>query len=150
MSEPPTAQVGQFFRVASIDADSHYVLEAVDAPQGGVTDVIVGKSSVVGDDGIANIVMAPSRGGKYGVVAINADIRSGFTYSGFGELVINRITDAQISTRKEGNAVGIRLDHLDKAVKAAMCDGKGAAWTPEEQAAAQERIGILSTDGEVY
>lgn len=31
---------------------------------------------------------------------------------------------------------------LDYAVKAAMCDGKGAAWTAAEQAAARERMGI--------
>lgn len=32
--------------------------------------------------------------------------------------------------------------NLDKAVKAAMCDGKGAAWTSAEQKAARERMGI--------
>ena len=31
---------------------------------------------------------------------------------------------------------------LDYAVKAAMCDGEGAAWTAAEQAAARERMGI--------
>lgn len=31
---------------------------------------------------------------------------------------------------------------LDYAVKAAMCDGKGAAWSEDEQASARERIGI--------
>lgn len=31
---------------------------------------------------------------------------------------------------------------LDYAVKAAMCDGKGAAWTDAEQAAARERMGL--------
>lgn len=32
--------------------------------------------------------------------------------------------------------------NLDKAVKAAMCDGKGAAWTAAEQKAARDRIGV--------
>ena len=32
--------------------------------------------------------------------------------------------------------------NLDKAVKAAMCDGKGAAWTSAEQAAARSRMGL--------
>lgn len=36
---------------------------------------------------------------------------------------------------------------LDYAVKAAMCDGKGAAWTAAEQAAARERMGV--TEGAV-
>ena len=32
--------------------------------------------------------------------------------------------------------------NLDYAVKAAMCDGKGAAWTAAEQAAARKRMGF--------
>lgn len=36
--------------------------------------------------------------------------------------------------------------YLDYAVKAAMCDGKGAAWTAEEQAAARERMGVEWTE----
>lgn len=32
--------------------------------------------------------------------------------------------------------------NLDYAVKAAMCDGKGAAWTDAEQAAARKRMGF--------
>lgn len=31
---------------------------------------------------------------------------------------------------------------LDYAVKAAMCDGKGAVWTSDERAAARDRMGI--------
>ena len=34
---------------------------------------------------------------------------------------------------------------MDYAVKAAMCDGKGAAWTADEQAAARERMGLNAT-----
>jgi hypothetical protein len=33
---------------------------------------------------------------------------------------------------------------LDYAVKAAMCDGKGAAWTEAEQLAARDRMGITA------
>ena len=36
---------------------------------------------------------------------------------------------------------------LDYAVKAAMCDGKGAAWTAAEQAAAKKRMGIEESGG---
>lgn len=32
--------------------------------------------------------------------------------------------------------------NIDYAVKAAMCDGKGAAWTENEQKAARERMGV--------
>ena len=35
--------------------------------------------------------------------------------------------------------------NLDYAVKAAMCDGKGAEWTNEEKAAARDRMGLENT-----
>lgn len=37
----------------------------------------------------------------------------------------------------------ITSSNIDYAVKAAMCDGKGAAWTEEEQAAARARMGTI-------
>ena len=40
--------------------------------------------------------------------------------------------------------------NLDYAVKAAMCDGKGAAWTEDEQVAARSRMGIVSMTQEEY
>lgn len=46
--------------------------------------------------------------------------------------------------RRETSAAAITPKSLDYAVKAAMCDGKGAAWTDAEQAAALERIGGAS------
>lgn len=57
----------------------------------------------------------------------------------------------RISQRTPDNVNGIYANQyisnssLDAAVVAAMCDGKGAAWTAEEQAAARERMGALST-----
>lgn len=50
-----------------------------------------------------------------------------------------------IDYRKHATSNGfgaINTTNLDYAVKAAMCDGKGTAWTAEEQAAARERMGI--------
>ena len=50
--------------------------------------------------------------------------------------------DAEISARSTTNRRAICISNLDYAVKAAMCDGKGAAWTDAEQAAARKRIGL--------
>ena len=47
----------------------------------------------------------------------------------------------QVTINKRGHQL-IGGDTLDYAVKAAMCDGKGATWTENEQKAAQERLGI--------
>lgn len=57
----------------------------------------------------------------------------------------------RISQRTPDNVNGIYANQyisnssLDAAVVAAMCDGKGDAWTAEEQAAARERMGALGT-----
>lgn len=58
-----------------------------------------------------------------------------------GKLALVPPTDAQISTHTHTQRP-ITPSCMDYAVKAAMCDGKGAAWTEAEQKAARERMGI--------
>ena len=58
-----------------------------------------------------------------------------------GKLSLVPPTDAQISTHTHTQRP-ITPSCMDYAVKAAMCDGKGAAWTSAEQKAARERMGI--------
>lgn len=50
--------------------------------------------------------------------------------------------DRRIESNLEdvANTFTITLNRLDYAVKAAMCDGKGAAWTADEQKAARGRM----------
>ena len=50
-------------------------------------------------------------------------------------------TDAQISTHAHTQRP-ITPSCMDYAVKSAMCDGKGTAWTAAEQKAARERMGV--------
>ena len=58
-----------------------------------------------------------------------------------GKLSLVPPTDAQISTHTHTQRP-ITPSCMDYAVKAAMCDGKGAVWMKNEQKAARERIGI--------
>lgn len=58
-----------------------------------------------------------------------------------GKLALVPPTDAQISTHTHTQRP-ITPSCMDYAVKAAMCDGKGAAWAEAEQKAARERMGI--------
>lgn len=58
-----------------------------------------------------------------------------------GKLALVPPTDAQISTHTHTQRP-ITPSCMDYAVKAAMCDGKGAAWTEAEQKAARERVGV--------
>lgn len=58
-----------------------------------------------------------------------------------GKLALVPPTDAQISTHTYTQRP-ITPSCMDYAVTAAMTDGKGAAWTAVQQAAARERMGI--------
>lgn len=100
------------------------------------TDVrIAGKSITV--DGVADIPLASTT--QQGVMK----------YDPYGGLITNErglsvdpAVNSQIDNRNASNFAIVADSHLDYAVKAAMCDGKGAAWTVAEQAAAKERMGI--------
>ena len=124
LTEPSTGlAVGKYFRIAAIDEAGHAVLEAVDLPSAPVQDVQVNGASIVAD-GVANI-----KANRYGI---------GFNNVG---LYLSSATFNQISARQNSN-VPITPTNYDYAVRAAMCDGKGAAWTEAEQAAARERMGL--------
>ena len=121
LTEPSTGlAVGKYFRIAAIDESGHAVLEAVDAAQVGVQDVKVAGESVVAD-GVANVKLYANSFGTNdtGIYLRNAN-------------------NAQIKARSYNVAVTTQV--IDYAVKAAMCDGKGDAWSEAEQAAARERM----------
>lgn len=123
LSEPTEGlAVGKYFRVAAIDQNGHAVLEAVDAKGVGVQDVQVSGESIV-TDGVANAKLYAE---SFGMNATGIYLRNA--------------NNAQITARKAN--VAVACINTDYAVKAAMCDGVGAAWTAEEQAAARERMGI--------
>lgn len=102
-----------------------------------VKDVQVAGRSVL-DGGVANVPIAQAD--APGVVSILSPQDSGI-WNDNGILRISLATDAEISSRL-GNRKTIVCANMDYAVRAAMCDGKGAAWTENEQKAARERIGI--------
>lgn len=102
-----------------------------------IKDVQVAGTSVM-TDGVANVPIASAT--RAGVVSILNPVDSGI-WNDNGILKISFATDAEISTRF-GFRKTIVCANLDTAVKAAMCDGKGAAWTDAEQKAARERMGV--------
>lgn len=147
LTKPATASVGQIFRVQSINEDGTFVLEAVDMPSGSgaVDDVRINGTSIV-TDGVANI--SPASSDEFGVVKLDAvhgisSLSNGVLYniSANEGVINNRYSDVYpyISERIRHTITPYFLDY---AVKAAMCDGKGAAWTADEQAAARARMGI--------
>ena len=104
---------------------------------GNVQDVQVAGVSVL-TDGVANVPVVTAD--APGVVSVLPPADSGIMNDN-GSLKVSYATDAEISGRS-GTRNAITCANMDYAVKAAMCDGKGAAWTEAEQKAARERMGI--------
>lgn len=104
---------------------------------GDVQDVRVAGVSVL-KDGVANVPIATAD--APGVVSVLTPQDSGI-WNDNGKLIISYATDAEISGRN-GTRKSIVCANMDYAVRAAMCDGKGAAWTSDEQAAARERMAV--------
>lgn len=139
LTAPSSAQIGQIFRVQSITEDGNLVLEAVDMPSGGsggaVDDVRIDGKSIVGENGVANI---PTLNGmSAGLCRTGADKG---VLSHNGQLYLSEASNSQIAERNKNKA--ILPSNIDYAVKAAMCDGKGAEWTADEQAMARARMGF--------
>lgn len=102
-----------------------------------VKDVQVAGRSVL-DGGVAKVSIA--QGDAPGVVSILSPQDSGILNDN-GSLKVSYATDEEISSRT-GTRKAIVCANMDYAVKAAMTDGKGPAWTAAEQKAARERMGI--------
>ena len=104
-----------------------------------VTDVQINGASITAD-GVSNIPIA-----SWSVPGV---VKTDNEYGGYssgllnvnGRLVLNTAKTGQITDR--GIRSNIDASNLDYAVKAAMCDGKGAAWTDAEKASARERMGV--------
>lgn len=94
---------------------------------------------------VGGVVDVPNaKPGVRGVVGINTAYGIGYNNS-IPALIIIAPTHTEIDGRNEKwnrNYLSLTLDGIDYAVKAAMCDGKGAAWTAAEQASARKRMGI--------
>lgn len=152
LTAPSSAQIGQIFRVQSITEDGNLVLEAVDMPSGGsggaVDDVQINGTSIVGEDGVAEIPLAGYINANTivhtGLISIPIGYGLGFQYN-TKYLIINEPSESLISDRRtnwRANYYAVLVRNIDYAVKAAMCDGKGAEWTADEQAMARARMGI--------
>lgn len=104
-----------------------------------VKDVQVAGNSVL-VDGVANVPVASENS--------NGVFRP-YTWTGtridpLGRLGLFASTETHIGNRQSTTA--ITPTNIDNAVKAAMCDGKGAAWTDVERLAALLRLGCTVDD----
>ena len=136
-AEVPTA--GKILRVKSVNEDGTFVCEWAD-DGGSNLDVRIDEESIV-QDGVANIPIASH--GKPGVLSIPGEIY-GLGKDSTNNIRLFGLNQTEINKRYYSKPLMGNM--LDYAAKAAMCDGKGAAWTEDEQAAARERMGVISED----
>lgn len=139
LNYPVSPVAGQLLRVKAINDDGTIVLETVaGGGGGGISDVQVDGTSVV-DEGVAKIPIASKT--AYGAVKLAGQ---GVMIDG-GSLYTERATKPMIDSRNYYYQP-IAPAELDYAVKVAMSDGKGEAWTETEQIAARERLSCYGKD----
>lgn len=134
---PPTPEVGKILKIKSVNEDGTFTCEWADG--GSNLDVRINGESIV-QDGVAEIpisshdtlglVYTDNSAGDYTTGLMNQQ----------GRLKVNTASIDDVNKRRLRKEID--CSNFDYAVKAAMCDGKGAAWTAEEQAAARERMGV--------
>lgn len=140
------AKVGQILRVQSVNEDGSVVLETVEMPTESVSDVTINGKSII-HDGVAEIPLCTTSKAP-GLIAIDTYSNSGGLYRANNDTGLVRIAKANNMslTERKNEFCPVVPANLDYAVKCAMCDGKGGAWTAEEQAAARERMGAYRRD----
>lgn len=140
LNSPPTPEVGKILKIKSVNEDGTFTCEWADS--GSNLDVRINGESIV-QDGVAEIPLA----NRDNVIGAIKTIPYEFWGTGVGTDVTGQLrlypaSEKNIDARQKINVSPISVKNLDYAVKAAMCDGKGATWTAEEQAAARERMGM--------
>lgn len=130
--------VGTVLKVTAVNDDGTFTCAW--AEESGGVDVQIAGTSIV-QDGVANIPYASSE--QAGIVQVQN--KYGIDVNSTNGLIFLYPTnDTEISARSTTNRRAICISNLDYAVKAAMCDGKGAAWTDTEKAAARLRMGVTN------
>lgn len=141
---PPTPEVGKILKIKSVNEDGTFTCEWADG--GSNLDVRINGESIV-QDGVAEIPI--SSHDTLGLVYTdNSD--GGYTtglMNQQGRLKVNTASIDDVNKRRLRKEID--CSNFDYAVKAAMCDGKGAAWTAEEQASVRDRMGAWTTIADI-
>lgn len=143
IDKPTTApDVGKILKVTAVNDDGTFVCEWADAPSGGVTDVNVDDVSIV-TNRVAKLYAASPN--TLGLVKVYANqLTTGIQLSSSNTICLINASTSRIVNRQ--GICPITPSNLDFSVKAAMCDGKGAAWTDVERIAALLRMGCTVDD----
>lgn len=138
--EAPT--IGKILRVKSVNQDGTFICEWADGGGSNLDVRIDGKSIV--QDGVADIPMMGNE--KSGLI----QFKEGYGLQRINNYLLVRQARETEITNRTGNRYPICADSsIDYAVKAAMCDGKGTAWTDAERLACLLRMGC-TVDGDGF
>ena len=138
-AEAPT--IGKIIRVKSVNEDGTFICEWADGG-GSNLDVRINGESIV-QNGTAEIPLC-TKTKEAGLISIDTYSSDGVLHranNATGLIRIASATNNQIDERRN-QFCPIVPETIDYAVKAAMCDGKGAMWTADEQTAARKKMGI--------
>lgn len=138
-AETPT--IGKIIRVKSVNEDGTFICEWADGGGSNLDVQINGKSIV--QNGTAEIPLC-TKTKEAGLISIDTYPSNGGLHranNATGLIRIASATNNQIDERRN-QFCPIVPETIDYAVKAAMCDGKGAMWTADEQTAARKKMGI--------
>lgn len=145
LTAPPTPEAGKILKIRSVNEDGTFVCEWAD-DGGSNLDVRINGESIV-QDGVAEIPI--SSHDTLGLVY--TDNSAGGYTTGLmnqqGRLKVNTASIDDVNKRRLRKEID--CSNFDYAVKAAMCDGKGATWTAEEQASARDRMGAWTTIADI-
>ena len=133
-------EIGKVLKIKSINEDGTFVCEWADSASD--LDVQIDGKSIV-QNGVAEIPLC-TKTKEAGLISIDAYPNNGGLYranNATGLIRIASATNNQIDERRN-QFCPIVPETIDYAVKAAMCDRKGTAWTADEQTAARERMRI--------
>ena len=145
-AETPT--IGKILRVKSVNEDGTFICEWADSG-GSNLDVRINGESIV-QNGTAEIPLC-TKTKEAGLISIDTYTSNGGLHRANNETGLIRIASAtnnQIDERRN-KFCPIVPETIDYAVKAAMCDGKGAMWTADEQTVARERMGAWTGDWQI-
>ena len=142
LDKPSTAPaVGKILKVTAVNEDGTFTCEWADDNGGAVDDVQVNGTSVVAD-GVAKIPLAKM--GSTGVVKFDAFMPFIFNADA---LRLANADEKELTNPRYGYSTNrvITASNYKLAVKLAMCDGKGEAWTDAEKTGAWKRQAIIKT-----
>lgn len=146
ISKPADApEVGKVLKIKSVNEDGTFTCEWADDEKGisldDIPKVTNPPSSVsIGETGLVSLGWPENFGLQVEADGYGHDVLTLFTpVEAVAQSIINNRKNSSWKSVKHSPLMAANLDY---AVKAAMCDGKGAAWSDTEQAAARERIGV--------